>query len=94
LKRLLAALLLKRLEVASTMFRPALLSDLSQIIKIENSVMPEAWCEELLRDELTVLEVEREIKLPFVVERDGKILGYIFNRLLFDEHTVVTIAVH
>ena len=64
-------------------------SDILQIAEIEKLSFSDPWSEQSLKEELTTPFSEY-----FVCRKDGKVLGYIGTRIIFDECDITNIAVH
>jgi ribosomal-protein-alanine N-acetyltransferase len=69
--------------------RPMLLSDLDQVIYIENQSMPSPWTKELFEEELG-----RSLAFYFVAVENQQIAGYIGFWEAPQEAHVITLATH
>ena len=69
-------------------FRPMLEVDLPQVVEIEKASMPSPWSRELFEEEL-----HRERAHYFVVEKDGKVAGYMGYWEAPEEAHVINLAI-
>lgn len=71
-------------------YRRALPEDLPQVMAIEQASFPTPWSEESIAAELDPGDPRR---LPWVAERDGRILGFALVWVVADELHLVSLAV-
>jgi ribosomal-protein-alanine N-acetyltransferase len=70
------------------LFRPMLEADLEQVVEIEKASMPSPWSKELFDEEL-----KREAAHYFVVEKEGRVAGYMGYWEAPEEAHIINLAI-
>ena len=69
--------------------RTAELEDLNEIYNIEKKVFNDYWSLDLIKSEI----VEKKYSRVTVLELKKKIIGYIFQRKIYDENHIINLAI-
>ena len=69
--------------------RIAELEDLNEIYNIEKKVFNDYWSLDLIKSEI----VEKKYSRVTVLELKKKIIGYIFQRKIYDENHIINLAI-
>ena len=69
--------------------RTAELEDLNQIYNIEKKVFNDYWSLDLIKSEI----IEKKYSRVTVLELKKKIIGYIFQRKIYDENHIINLAI-
>ena len=69
--------------------RKAELEDLNEIYNIEKKVFNDYWSLDLIKSEI----IEKKYSRVTVLELKKKIIGYIFQRKIYDENHIINLAI-
>ena len=69
--------------------RTAELEDLNEIYNIEKKVFNDYWALDLIKSEI----IEKKYSRVTVLELNKKIIGYIFQRKIYDENHIINLAI-
>ena len=69
--------------------RTAKLEDLNEIYNIEKKVFNDYWSLDLIKSEI----IEKKYSRVTVLELKKKIIGYIFQRKIYDENHIINLAI-
>ena len=69
--------------------RTAELEDLNEIYNIEKKVFNDYWSLDLIKSEI----IEKKYSRVTVLELKKKIIGYIFQRKIYDENHIINLAI-
>ena len=69
--------------------RTAELEDLNEIYNIEKKVFNDYWSLDLIKSEI----IEKKYSRVTVLELKKKIVGYIFQRKIYDENHIINLAI-
>ena len=69
--------------------RTAELEDLNEIYNIEKKVFNDCWSLDLIKSEI----IEKKYSSVTVLELKKKIIGYIFQRKIYDENHIINLAI-
>ena len=69
--------------------RTAELEDLNEIYNIEKKVFNDYWSLDLIKSEI----IEKKYSSVTVLELKKKIIGYIFQRKIYDENHIINLAI-
>ena len=69
--------------------RKAELEDLNEIYNIEKKVFNDYWSLDLIKSEI----IEKKYSRVTVLELEKKIIGYIFQRKIYDENHIINLAI-
>ena len=69
--------------------RTAELNDLNKIYNIEKKVFNDYWSLDLIKSEI----IEKKYSRVTVLELKKKIVGYIFQRKIYDENHIINLAI-
>ena len=69
--------------------RTAELEDLNEIYNIEKKVFNDCWSLDLIKSEI----IEKKYSRVTVLELKKKIIGYIFQRKIYDENHIINLAI-
>ena len=69
--------------------RTAELEDLNEIYNIEKKVFNDYWSLDLIKSEI----IEKKYSRVTVIELKKKIIGYIFQRKIYDENHIINLAI-
>ena len=69
--------------------RTADLDDLNEIYSIEKKVFNDYWSLDLIKSEI----IEKKYSRVTVLELKKKIIGYIFQRKIYDENHIINLAI-
>ena len=69
--------------------RTAELEDLNEIYNIEKKVFNDYWSLDLIKSEI----IEKKYSRVTVLELEKKIIGYIFQRKIYDENHIINLAI-
>ena len=69
--------------------RTAELEDLNKIYSIEKKVFNDYWSLDLIKSEI----IEKKYSRVTVLELKKKIIGYIFQRKIYDENHIINLAI-
>ena len=69
--------------------RTAELEDLNEIYNIEKKVFNDYWSHDLIKSEI----IEKKYSRVTVLELKKKIIGYIFQRKIYDENHIINLAI-
>ena len=69
--------------------RTAELDDLNEIYNIEKKVFNDYWSLDLIKSEI----IEKKYSRVTVLELKKKIIGYIFQRKIYDENHIINLAI-
>ena len=69
--------------------RTAELEDLNEIYNIEKKVFNDYWSLDLIKSEI----IEKKYSRVTVLELNKKIIGYIFQRKIYDENHIINLAI-
>ena len=69
--------------------RTAELEDLNEIYNIEKKVFNDYWSLDLIKSEI----IEKKYSMVTVLELKKKIIGYIFQRKIYDENHIINLAI-
>ena len=69
--------------------RTAELEDLNEIYNIEKKVFNDYWTLDLIKSEI----IEKKYSRVTVLELKKKIIGYIFQRKIYDENHIINLAI-
>ena len=69
--------------------RTAELEDLNEIYNIEKKVFNDYWSLGLIKSEI----IEKKYSMVTVLELKKKIIGYIFQRKIYDENHIINLAI-
>ena len=69
--------------------RIAELEDINEIYSIEKKVFNDYWSLDLIRSEI----IEKKYSRVTVLELKKKIIGYIFQRKIYDENHIINLAI-
>ena len=69
--------------------RIAELEDLNEIYNIEKKVFNDYWSLDLIKSEI----IEKKYSRVTVLELNKKIIGYIFQRKIYDENHIINLAI-
>ena len=69
--------------------RTADLDDLNEIYSIEKKVFNDYWSLDLIKSEI----IEKKYSRVTVIELKKKIIGYIFQRKIYDENHIINLAI-
>ena len=70
-------------------FRIAELEDINEIYSIEKKVFNDYWSLDLIKSEI----IEKKYSRVTVLELKKKIIGYIFQRKIYDENHIINLAI-
>lgn len=77
-------------ETGNPVFRPMNVNDLAAIVEIESLSFTIPWSVNAFYNELT----QNQFARYFVVEQDGRVVGYAGMWLIMDEAHITNIAIH
>ena len=69
--------------------RIAELEDINEIYSIEKKVFNDYWSLDLIKSEI----IEKKYSMVTVLELKKKIIGYIFQRKIYDENHIINLAI-
>ena len=69
--------------------RIAELEDINEIYNIEKKVFNDCWSLDLIKSEI----IEKKYSRVTVLELNKKIIGYIFQRKIYDENHIINLAI-
>ena len=69
--------------------RTAELEDLNEIYNIEKKVFNDYWSLDLIKSEI----IEKKYSRVTVLELKKKVIGYIFQRKIYDENHIINLAI-
>jgi len=69
--------------------RTAELEDINEIYNIEKKVFNDYWSLDLIKSEI----IEKKYSMVTVLELKKKIIGYIFQRKIYDENHIINLAI-
>ena len=69
--------------------RAAELEDINEIYNIEKKVFNDYWSLDLIKSEI----IEKKYSMVTVLELKKKIIGYIFQRKIYDENHIINLAI-
>jgi len=69
--------------------RIAELEDINEIYNIEKKVFNDYWSLDLIKSEI----IEKKYSMVTVLELKKKIIGYIFQRKIYDENHIINLAI-
>ena len=69
--------------------RTAELEDLNEIYNIEKKVFNDCWSLDLIKSEI----IEKKYSMVTVLELKKKIIGYIFQRKIYNENHIINLAI-